>query len=147
MGKVETNFSAERAGQLAGLSSAMVNYLCRTAVLVPTGSRKRGRGQRRIYSFGDVVMLRVLARLLDAGISVLRLKIALRALRRYHSDITPSSLPAALLVTDGKSLYLRDRRGILEDLNSRQMAFAFVLELSQIQQEVIARCIDKKYGT
>ena len=65
------DFLIARAAKLSGLTPAMLNYLCREKVLLPSVPGRRGRGRPRRYSFGDVVMLRVIAKLLKAGVSVM----------------------------------------------------------------------------
>jgi DNA-binding transcriptional MerR regulator len=133
-------FTVSEAAEYSDLTEAMVNYLCRTSIVVPSLSSRRGYGRRRWYSFGDVVILRGVARLLKAGVTVSRLGKALKALRRYHPEITPTSLPAAYLVTDGKQVFLRHSAELLESLTEdRQMAFAFVLEISLLRTEVMSR--------
>jgi hypothetical protein len=82
-------------------------------------------------------MLRILARLLKSGVSVQRLKSALKLLRKYHGQISETSLPAQYLVTDGHKVYLRDH-GMLSDLDgSGQKSFLFVVELSHVRGEVL----------
>lgn len=132
-------FSASRAARLAGLSHAMVNYLCRTSVVSPSCNCPRGRGVPRHYSFGDVVALRLVAKLSKAGISPLRLRKGLESLRAYHPQITLSSLPATHLVTDGQSIFLRSANHSLERATDGQYAFAFVVELEHMRQEVVNR--------
>lgn len=123
---------------LAGLTPYMVNYLCRQKLIQPSLSKQRGRGRPLSYGFGDIVMLRVIARLLQSGVSVERVRKAFTALRKHHPAITPTALPARYLVTDGKSVFLSDGKDQLEDLDGRgQMSFAFVLELSAIRDEVL----------
>jgi hypothetical protein len=119
----------------------MVDYLCRTDTVVPTGGSVRpGRGNPRLYSFGDVVILRAVAKLLHCGISVSRLRRGLKQLRERHSQITRTSLPGKYLVTNGRSVYFIDAAGTLEDLNARsQLAFAFVLEIETIRDEVVTK--------
>jgi len=130
-------FPIRRAAKLSGLKPAMVDYLCRQEILVPSSPGRRGRGCPRLYSFGDVVMLRVLARLLEAGVSVRRLKTALKSLRKYHKQICHDRLPAQYLVSDGRNIYLREG-GSLSDLDgSGQTSFLFVLELGHVQREVL----------
>jgi DNA-binding transcriptional MerR regulator len=131
------SFLIADAARASGLTPAMLDYLCREKVLVPSTPGQRGRGRPRRYSFGDVVMLRVLSRLLAAGISVQRLKKALQSLRRFHKAIRPLSLPADYLVTDGRRAYLRDKDGLLELDGSGQMSFLFVLELRDVRREVL----------
>jgi DNA-binding transcriptional MerR regulator len=138
-GKSTSNFEVRAAAHLADLGLPMVDYLCRSKLLIPSSPGSRGRGRRRLYSFGDVVVLRAIARLLKHGISVTRLKVALAALRKHHPEITPTSLPASLLVTDGRTVFLRRGRDVAEDLARGQLTFAFVLDLSQIRGEVVSK--------
>jgi hypothetical protein len=122
----------------------MVDYLCRTDTVVPTGGIPRpGRGNPRLYSFGDIVILRAVAKLLLCGISVSRLRRGLKQLRDKHAQITRTSLPGKYLVTNGRSVYFINA-GTLEDLNSHsQLAFAFVLEIETIRDEVGQKAGDR----
>lgn len=129
------SFGIRAAARLSGLNPAMVDYLCRSAVLVPTGRAKPGRGRGRQYTFGDIVMLRALAQFLSCGISVAKLKTALEKVRERHHQITPKSLPGSYLVTDGRKLFFTDR-GALEDING-QLAFAFVIKLHRVRDDVV----------
>lgn len=126
------------AARLSGLTIMMVSYLDRSDVLVPTWPKERGHGRKRRYTFGDVVMLRILASLLKSGISVARLKNALIAFRKHHPEITPKSLPSRYLVSDGIRVYLRNKKEVFETLDDEgQMTFAFVVELYRIRREVL----------
>lgn len=124
------------AAKLSDLSISMVDYLCRTKIVVPT-TNVRGRGRRRIYTFAEVVVLRAISKLLNAGVGVSKLGNALKALRKYHTEITPDSLSSLYLVTDGKEVFLRQKDDMLECLVSGQMAFAFVIEISSIRKEIL----------
>lgn len=128
--------SAAKAARLSGLSRAMVDYLCRTGIVEPTCDCERGHGNARHYSFGDVVALRLVKRLSLSGVSILRLKGAMTRLRTVHPQIQLTSLPASHVVTDGTDLYLCEPGQQIESLLNGQYAFAFVVELSNIQREV-----------
>jgi DNA-binding transcriptional MerR regulator len=132
----KNGFSVAEAARLSGLSATMVEYLCRTAVLRPSASPPRGRGRRRMYSFLDVVILRVIARLLKNGVSISGMRSAFTGLRKRHPEIADSSLAGALLVTDGKRVFLKQGREVIEDLSGGQLAFAFVVELGGIRRDV-----------
>jgi DNA-binding transcriptional MerR regulator len=136
--QVAESFLIAKAAALSGLTPYMLDYLCRQKILAPTFPGRRGRGHARKYSFGDVVMLRALARLLNAGVSVERLKKALRALRSQHKNISRESLPSRYLVTDGTRVFLRSAEGLLDLDGTGQMSFAFVLELEDLRQEVLS---------
>ncbi|MEM9685127.1 MAG: MerR family transcriptional regulator, partial [Pseudomonadota bacterium] len=120
-------FEIAEAAQLSGLTKSMVDYLCREKVLVPSTRGRRGRGRPRRYSFGDVVMLRALAQLLKAGVSVRRIKIALRSVRHHHKEIKQDIIPIHYLVTDGRSVFWREKDKLLDLDGSAQMSFLFVL--------------------
>ncbi len=131
-----SHYSAAMAAKLAGLSRAMVNYLCRAELVVPSGQARRGRGVRRRYTFGDIVALRLVADMCDAGISPVRLKKALLRMRRVHPTIKLTSLSARRIANDGRDILLRNKTDSLERLIDGQFTFAFVVELADIQREI-----------
>lgn len=136
MSTVTSDFPASQTSQLTGLSMTMLDYLCRSKVLQPSANRCSGRGNKRLYSFSDVVLLRIIERLLRNGISVSKLRTALAALRKRHPEFASRSPAGALLVTDGKRVYLRQGAQVVEDLAVGQLAFAFVIELETVRRDV-----------
>lgn len=129
-------FTTAQAAHVAGLSVHMVNYLCRTAIVRPGALPKRGHGRIRRFGYDDVLLLRVLAKLLENGISVLKLKRGLQVLAKRGQLTT--ALSSRFLVTDGRALYLL-QKGLVESLETGQLAFAFVLELNSLRAEVNRR--------
>lgn len=133
-------FLIRDAAKYSDLSVPMVDYLARSGVLTPSGRDHPGRGRTRLYTFGDIVVLRALRHLLAAGIEVRKLKSALETLRARQSEITPRSMPCKYLVTDGSEVFLRsNRKEVTEDLNSGQFVFAFVVELRRVRNDVRER--------
>lgn len=130
-------FAATQAARLSGLTLSMLNYLCRENLVMPSCNCARGHGVKRHYSFGDVVALRLVANLSRAGISSLRLRKGLESLRKHHPAITLTSLPASHLITDGQEIYLRGAGDSLERATDGQYAFAFVIELGQLRNEIV----------
>lgn len=134
--KVAEWFDAKAAARLSGLTFDMVNYLCRHHLVSPSIASKRGRGSRRRYSFADILLLRVISKLLINGISPLRLKDCLKALQGRGIE-AKGILTTRYVVTNGFDIYFQDD-GVVELLDSGQMTFAFVLELTKLREEVIA---------
>lgn len=132
----DENFPAAQAARLAGLSLHMVNYLCRNEIVVPWAGA-RGRGVKRMYSFSDLLLLRVVSRLLSNGISVLRLKRSFEGLRSRSGALSSEILTKKYLVIDGSDVFIQDGE-LLETLESGQLAFAFVLELRSLRSDLIA---------
>jgi DNA-binding transcriptional MerR regulator len=131
---VVESFQAAQAARLAGLTVDMVNYLCRSGIVVPSLGA-RGRGRRRLFSFADVLFLRIVAKLLENGISVLRLKKAFNGMRARGREYSTDMLSKRFLVIDGHDVFVQDGE-LLERLESGQMAFAFVLELGSLRRQL-----------
>ena len=129
-------FSVKQTAKLSGLSVAMLNYLCRVGIAVPTSPKTTGRGRRRLYSFGEIVFLKAVARLLDAGISVKRLRGSFGDLNEKLRNIGPVPKVSGHLVTDGKKIYFQETSVKIEELTSGQKCFAFLIELAPLQKEV-----------
>lgn len=123
--------SARQAAHLSGLSLSMLNYLCRTEILPPSGGNRRGRGRKRLYTFSDVLFLRVTAALLDRGIEVRRLSKALQAARADATNwLDIRRKPSAYLITDGTEVFVAKRGRLESKTSDRQYAFAFVLDIA-----------------
>lgn len=129
-------YTVLRTEKLTGLSRAMLDYLCRSGVLRPSAKPCRGRGHKRLYSFSDLVLLRVVARLLSSGISVLKLKKSFAALQKRHPEFATKRMKGAVLVTDGARIYLRQDTQVIEDLMGGQLGFAFVIELNGVMRDL-----------
>ena len=131
------SFSITQAAAFSGLTLSMVNYLCRVGVVIPSNGPLRKRGVQRLFSFGDLVVLRAIARLLEGGVTVYRLRKGLEALRLFHPEITEASMPAAYLVTDGREVFLKHTTGVIEMLSNGQFGFAFVVEMESLRKEAV----------
>jgi len=126
-----------KASALSGLSVHMITYLGRIDVVHPTGAG--GQGRRRLYTFNDVLFLRVIAELLGRGIEVKRLGAALKR-AKAEADLWGDvrAAPRHYLVTDGTEVFLR-RKGRLESKTvDRQLTFAFVLDLGHAHAPIVA---------
>src|SRR5437868_6761384 len=118
------------AATLSGLNEHMLVYLSRMDILTPTGSGPAKRGRQRLYTFADVLFLRVIAALLRKGVEVKRLKDALtRARRETELWIDIRREPNRYLVTDGIDVYVRHKGKLESKSQNGQFAFAFVMDL------------------
>jgi DNA-binding transcriptional MerR regulator len=66
---------------LVGITYRQLDYWARTDLLKPSLKPAKGSGSQRLYSFGDVVQLKVVKRLLDAGMSLKKIRQAIEILR------------------------------------------------------------------
>ncbi|MBX8687749.1 MerR family transcriptional regulator, partial [Mycobacterium sp. 20091114027_K0903767] len=58
------------ACQIAGITYRQLDYWARTSLVVPSIRGAAGSGSQRLYSFKDVLVLKIVKRLLDTGISL-----------------------------------------------------------------------------
>jgi DNA-binding transcriptional MerR regulator len=106
----KTGFSADAARRIAGISYRQLDYWDKTTLVRPSVQHARGKGSRRVYAFEDLVELRVVARLLAAGISLPAVRKAARYLREHFADVV-RPLARLTLVPDGKSVLVRTTDG------------------------------------
>jgi DNA-binding transcriptional MerR regulator len=79
----------------------MLDYLVREGFAIPSGTGPRGRGNPRRFTFSDLVLLKVIARLLASGIEIRRLAKALRGLKSRFDDPAALAGRAQYLLSDG----------------------------------------------
>jgi DNA-binding transcriptional MerR regulator len=148
-------FTADEVTSITGLSRPMVDYLATQAFLRPAyvdetrGKWRPGRirGRVRYYSFRDLVIARIVQRLRETGVQLQRLKLAIQRLNVHPEWADSPEDPAAKvrwLLSDGKEVLIRHQDGFLEDLSSGQRAFAFVVNLDQVQSEVLSNVPAKR---
>jgi DNA-binding transcriptional MerR regulator len=116
-------FTAQQASKLTGCTAHQLRYWDRVKLVVPSLQSTGGRpGKRRLYSFRDLVSLRVVRSLLDNGMSVQRVRRAWDYLRR--SADMDLHLANVKLVAEGEAIYaIAEDAQILDALRQGQLAF------------------------
>src|SRR5580692_3538079 len=85
----------------AGITYRQLDYWARTELVVPTIRSATGSGSQRLYSFKDILVLKVVKRLLDTGVSLQNIRTAVEALRLRGVD----DLARITLLSDGTTVY------------------------------------------
>lgn len=97
----DVGFRGPVACGAAGITYRQLDYWARTGLVVPEIRVAGGSGTQRLYSFRDILMLKVIKRLIDAGISLQQIRVAIEHLReRGVEDLTEVTL-----MSDGVSVY------------------------------------------
>ena len=97
----DTGYRGPTACNAAGITYRQLDYWARTGLVEPTVRGAKGSGSQRLYSFRDILILKVIKRLLDAGISLQQIRTAIEHLRaRGVEDLT-----TVTLMSDGVSVY------------------------------------------
>ena len=118
----ENAFTSKQAIFLSGCTSHQLRYWDKVDLVVPSIQSSNGKpGVPKLYSFRDIVSLRVIKTLLDNGMSIQRVRRAWRYLKRNGE--LGSQLSNVKLVTDGSSIYTVEEDQVLDALKMGQLAF------------------------
>lgn len=96
-----TGYRGTTACAAAGITYRQLDYWARTDLVVPTIRAATGSGSARLYSFRDILVLKVVKRLLDTGVSLQNIRSAVAHLRRHGVD----DLARITLMSDGATVY------------------------------------------
>jgi DNA-binding transcriptional MerR regulator len=122
-------FTSHQASRLTGCTPRQLRYWDQIGLVKPSVQGTGGRpGVPRLYSFRDLVALRVVRSLLDGGMSLQRVRRAWEFLNR-RADLD-RHLSEVKLVTDGVSIFriTRKRGEVLDALRQGQMAFFVAID-------------------
>jgi DNA-binding transcriptional MerR regulator len=134
-------FTAQQATRLTGCTPHQLRYWDKVALVEPSLQQTGGRpGRRRLYSFRDLIALRVVKSLLDNGMSIQRVRRAWDYLRRT-ADMD-AHLSEIRLVTDGETIFAvaLDEDEVLDALRQGQLAFFVAInDITQSVEEDVTR--------
>ncbi len=131
-------FRGTQVCAVVGITYRQLDYWARTGLLRPSITDASGSGSKRRYSYSDVVELKVIKRLLDAGMKLQQARQAVECLR---GDLGVDLASAQLVVTDGRSI-LATSDGELVDLLAGGQGVFNVLPLSGVVSELEAAIVE-----
>jgi DNA-binding transcriptional MerR regulator len=97
----DLGYRGPTACSAAGITYRQLDYWARTGLIEPSVRSATGSGSQRLYSFRDILILKVIKRLLDAGISLQQIRTAVQHLHQRGTD----DLTRVTLMSDGASVY------------------------------------------
>ena len=108
----------------SGITYRQLDYWARTGLVRPEIRAARGSGSQRLYSFRDILMLKVVKRLLNAGVSLQQIRVAIDHLRSNGVE----DLSRVTLMSDGVSVYeCTNDNEVIDLLRGGQGMFAIAL--------------------
>jgi len=97
----DTGYRGPTACNAAGITYRQLDYWARTGLVEPSVRSATGSGTQRLYGFRDILVLKVVKRLLDSGVSLQQIRIAISHLRERGVE----DLAQITLMSDGASVY------------------------------------------
>jgi DNA-binding transcriptional MerR regulator len=132
---LEEGFRGPQVCKIAGITYRQLDYWARTDLLRPSISEARGSGTQRRYSYTDLLELKVIKQLLDAGVSLQSARRAIECLR----DNIGGDLASANLVLNGAHSVLAWSDGEVVDLlKGGQGVLNMVLPLAGVVEQLDA---------
>jgi DNA-binding transcriptional MerR regulator len=120
----DTGFRGPTACSAAGITYRQLDYWARTKLVEPSVRSAGGSGTQRLYSFKDILLLKIIKRLLDAGVSLQQIRIAVDHLRVRGTD----DLTQVTLMSDGASVYeCRSADEVIDLLQGGQGVFGIAV--------------------
>jgi DNA-binding transcriptional MerR regulator len=129
-------FSGTQAAKVVGISYRQLDYWARTDLIRPSLSDAAGSGSRRRYSYQDLLELRVIKTLLDAGIKLE----SVREVFDYLREHVDTDIASAHLVINGRSVVLAQGDELIDVLQNGQGVLN-VLSLAGVKDEVDAQLV------
>ncbi len=121
---VDFGFRGPTACTAAGITYRQLDYWARTGLVDPTVRSATGSGTQRLYSFKDILLLKIIKRLLDAGVSLQQIRVAIDHLRERGTD----DLTQVTLMSDGASVYeCRSADEVIDLLQGGQGVFGIAI--------------------
>lgn len=130
---IHLGYRAPLVCRLVGISYRQLDYWARTDLIKPSVQDARGSGSQRLYSFPDVVQLKVIKRLLDAGMSLKKIRQAVEILRQQLRSERP--LADVTLLSDGSTIYAATSADEVVDVFRRGQG-VFGIAVGPVQDEL-----------
>jgi DNA-binding transcriptional MerR regulator len=129
----QQSFSGSQAAQIAGITYRQLDYWARTNLIRPSLTDAKGSGSRRSYVYRDLLELKVIKQLLDAGIK--------REVFNYLRSHVDTDIAAAHIVISGKAVVLCQGDQLVDVVRNGQGVLN-VLPLANIKSDVDAMIVN-----
>ncbi len=127
----KSGYRGASAAAAAGISYRQLDYWARTGLVMPTVQDAHGSGSQRLYSFRDILVLKLVKRLLDVGVSLQQIRNAVDTLRSTGVE----DLAKITLMSDGASVYLCTSQDEVIDLLGQGQG-VFGIAVGRVLREV-----------
>jgi DNA-binding transcriptional MerR regulator len=134
----EVGYRGPQVCRIVGISYRQLDYWARTELLTPSVAEAAGSGTQRRYSYRDLVALKVIKSLLDAGVALKTARVAIDYLREHLGG----DLATASLVLDGSRSVLALTGDDIVDLVRHGQGVLNIVPLGPVVAELDASIHD-----
>ena len=130
-------YGGKKAAEIVGISYRQLDYWARTDLVRPSLADAAGSGSRRKYSYQDLLELKVIKSLLDAGI---RLDLVREVFTYLRDQLGEDPASANLVISGDHTVLTRDGEEMI-DLVRNGQGVLNILPLSGVVEEVDAAIV------
>ena len=128
----EPGYRGPQVCKIVGITYRQLDYWARTGLVRPSVMDANGSGTQRLYSWRDLVELKVIKQMLDAGISLQSARKAVESLRAFDED-----LASVRIVLQGPNVVLaQSDEQVMDLLRGGQGVLSMVLDVEPLQQTI-----------
>ena len=128
----EPGFRGPQVCKIVGITYRQLDYWARTELVRPSVMDANGSGTQRLYSYRDLVELKVIKQMLDAGISLQSARKAVESLRQFDEE-----LASVRIVIQGPNVVLaQSDEQVMDLLRGGQGVLSVVLDIEPLQQTI-----------
>ncbi len=138
MTSTEHGFTGRRTAEIVGISYRQLDYWARTDLIRPSLVDAAGSGSRRSYSYRDLLELRVVKSLLDAGI---KLELVREVFRYIRDQLGGDIASANIVISGNRSVLVRDGDDLVDVVRKGQGVLN-ILSLAGVKDDLDARIIE-----
>jgi DNA-binding transcriptional MerR regulator len=131
--KEQDGYRAPQVCSLVGITYRQLDYWARTGLIKPSLQAAQGSGTQRRYSFTDIVQLKVVKRLLDAGMSLKKIRSAMEILADQLASNNP--LEDVTLLSDGSTIFAAHSADEVVDVFQKGQG-VFGIAVGPVQEEL-----------
>ena len=143
------NFNTRAVHRATGLTIRQIDYWDRSHFIKPSVSEATGSGSIRLYSFTDLVQLKVARTLMDKGVTLQKIRKAIGYLKKNMPDVE-KPLSELRFLTDGTTIFVitRNDKQIVDTLKQGQLVFSIALGalIEELRGDVVDLEKERKYS-
>ncbi len=129
----EVGYRGPQACKIVDITYRQLDYWTRTGLIIPSVQAAMGSGTQRLYSFNDLLQLKVIKSLTDAGASLQKVRQAIEYVREHLAD----DWSKVTIVTDGNGVYAcTSDAEVVDLLRSGQGVLGAIVAVGKVRDQL-----------
>jgi DNA-binding transcriptional MerR regulator len=130
---IETGYRGPQTCKIVDITYRQLDYWTRTGLVTPSLAEAKGSGTQRLYSFNDLLQLKVIKGLTDAGASLQKIRQAIDYVQHHMDD----DWSKVTLVTDGTGVYtMTTDQEVIDLLRKGQGVLGAIVAVDRVREEL-----------